>query len=239
MRASAVNTAAAGWLNAMAFAGTERRDLRFDFLRGFAVLAMVVDHIGGPSPLYQLTGGNRFFTSAAEGFVLLSGIVAGLVHGRIAERESIGVAQRRLLSRAWTLYVLTLGLTIVALSFGLAGSSGGAQVAQQTPVELLWSIVTLHQTAYLVDVPLLYTLLLLIAPLALLLMHAGRTWIVIVASFVLWTGYQVLPAQTEPGRYCSSSGWCSVTTARISEPPFRAPDSGRFWRRAPWPSLDC
>ena len=53
------------------------RDLRVDFLRGFAVLAMVVDHLGGPSWLYALTGGNRFYTSAAEGFILISGLLGG------------------------------------------------------------------------------------------------------------------------------------------------------------------
>jgi len=35
------------------------RDLRIDLLRGFFVVAMIVDHVRGPSPLYLLTGGNR------------------------------------------------------------------------------------------------------------------------------------------------------------------------------------
>jgi OpgC protein len=51
------------------------RDLRIDLLRGFCVFVMIVDHVGGESSwLYVLTGGNRFMVSAAEGFVLLSGI---------------------------------------------------------------------------------------------------------------------------------------------------------------------
>ena len=37
------------------------RDYRLDFLRGLAVLVMVIDHVAGPSPLQLLTGGNRFF----------------------------------------------------------------------------------------------------------------------------------------------------------------------------------
>jgi len=48
--------------------------MRLDLLRGFCVVVMVADHIGGEqSWLYIMTGGNRFFTSAAEGFVLISG----------------------------------------------------------------------------------------------------------------------------------------------------------------------
>ena len=58
-----------------------KRDLRIDLLRGFCVFVMTVDHVGGESSwLYVLTGGNHFYVSAAEGFVLLSGIAMGMVH---------------------------------------------------------------------------------------------------------------------------------------------------------------
>lgn len=59
------------------------RDLRIDLLRGFCVLAMIVDHIAGPSLLYGITGGNRFYTSAAEAFIFISGLVMGLVSRRL------------------------------------------------------------------------------------------------------------------------------------------------------------
>jgi hypothetical protein len=53
-----------------------KRDLRIDLLRGAAIVAMVVDHVGGDqSWLYALTGGNRFYVSAAEAFLFLSGLV--------------------------------------------------------------------------------------------------------------------------------------------------------------------
>ena len=52
------------------------RDLRIDLLRGYFVLAMIIDHVLGVSPLWLITGGNRFFTSAAEGFILTSGLMA-------------------------------------------------------------------------------------------------------------------------------------------------------------------
>ena len=38
---------------------------------------MVVDHFGGDSWLYAITGGNRFYVSAAEGFIFISGFVMG------------------------------------------------------------------------------------------------------------------------------------------------------------------
>lgn len=55
-----------------------RRDLRFDLLRGLAVIAMITDHVGGEASwLYTLTGGNHFWTSAAEGFIFISGLRDG------------------------------------------------------------------------------------------------------------------------------------------------------------------
>ena len=54
-----------------------KRDLRVDLLRGFCIFAMVVDHFGGDSWLYGLTGGNRFYVSAAEGFIFISGFIMG------------------------------------------------------------------------------------------------------------------------------------------------------------------
>src|SRR6266545_2417088 len=39
------------------------RDLRLDWMRGFAVFVMVVDHLGSASWVYVITGGNTFLTS--------------------------------------------------------------------------------------------------------------------------------------------------------------------------------
>lgn len=185
-------------LTALAYTPGAGRDLRIDFLRGFAVFAMVVDHLAGPSLLYLLTGGNRFFTSAAEGFVFISGLMVGLAYRRIAERDGLAVALRRLLERAWVLYVLAVGLTLAILPISETLNLPWAQGIDRTdPVALVWSIVTLHQTYYLVDVPLLYALLLGVAPAAFLLLHERRTWIVLLTSWLLWAGYQVYPDRTE------------------------------------------
>src|SRR4029453_15583376 len=147
------------------------RDLRLDFLRGLCVLVIVIDHIAGDSPLRVLTGGNRFATSAAEGFVFISGVVVGVVYLRMVQRASLGTAVLRLLERAWVLYLIAVGLTLLVLPVSERLGLGGAQgVPLGRPVELVWRILMLHQTYYLVDVPLLYTLLLFAAPLALVLL---------------------------------------------------------------------
>lgn len=86
--ASAVAPIAHGWR----YAEDGAWDSRFDLLRGFAVFAMVVDHIGGASWADGLTGGNRFFVSAAEGFVFISGMVVGIVYGGVARAHGVRAA---------------------------------------------------------------------------------------------------------------------------------------------------
>jgi hypothetical protein len=70
-------------------------------------------------------------------------------------------------------------------------------VEPTTPFQIVWAIVSLHQTYYLVDVLALYVLLLLAAPLALLLLSEGRTLVLLIVSWVIWAGFQVFPQQTE------------------------------------------
>nr|MDQ3831189.1 OpgC domain-containing protein [Candidatus Tectomicrobia bacterium] len=82
-----------------------KRDLRLDLLRGFAVVAMVADHIGGErSWLYALTGGDGFWVSAAEVFVFISGLLLGMISAGVMARHGLGVALMKGLQRAWTLY---------------------------------------------------------------------------------------------------------------------------------------
>jgi enterochelin esterase-like enzyme len=174
------------------------RDLRIDLLRGLAVLAMVVDHIAGPSKLYLITGGNHFYTSAAEGFIFLSGLTVGLVYRRVAERQSLAIAMRRLLERAWALYALTVGLTLLMLPFSEVLKVPWANGIQETtPLQIVWAIFSLHQTYYLVDVLALYVLLMLAAPLALFLLREGRTPVVLLTAWLIWAGFQFFPQQTE------------------------------------------
>jgi enterochelin esterase-like enzyme len=170
------------------------RDLRIDLLRGFFVVAMIVDHVRGPSPLYLLTGGNRFYASAAEGFILTSGLVAGLVYHRMIERIGLGPTLLKVLQRAVTLYLVTIGLTLLILPVAEMLDLPFAQgIDASNPLRVIVSVLTLHQTYYLVDVMLLYTVLFLVSPLAFVLLDRGYTWGVLAASWLLWGLYQVYP----------------------------------------------
>lgn len=173
--------------------GGGKRDLRLDLLRGFAVFAMIADHIGGESSwLYRLTGGDRFFTSAAEGFVFISGLVFGIVYAGVLAKQGLAEGIMKALHRAGVLYLLTVVLTLVtaaiATRFDLYWAT---DVTRDNLREFVLSVVTLHRTFYMTDVLLLYTLLLVAAAASLVFLAAGRTWVILLASWGLWALWQL------------------------------------------------
>jgi hypothetical protein len=174
----------------------ERRDLRLDLLRGFAVFVMVVDHFGGSSWLYLITGNNTFFTSGAEAFVLISGMVVGIVYGGIALREGLRSAIVKALQRAWTLYKLTIVMTLVfaVISdwFALPWAEG---VDLGEPLVFVINVILFRQTYYLADIPLMYTILMAAAPIGLYLLHEKHTRWLVVGSIAVWAGFQYVNAE--------------------------------------------
>jgi hypothetical protein len=195
--AAAPAPARRSWLTGWRYQRGGRRDLRLDFLRGYCAFAMVVDHVGGASYLYPITGGNAFFVSAAEGFIFLSGLLVGLIYGPRIVRDGLAPVQLHLLRRALTLYGATLGLTFTFVGLSRLAAMPWLQDVEPLTPELAVGIITLHHTYYLVDVMVLYTLALLVAPLALLLLHAGLTWVMLVVFVGIWALYQWFPVQAQ------------------------------------------
>lgn len=181
-------------VNRWLYHGT-KRDLRYDFMRGCAVMAMTVDHIGGDkSLLYYLTGANNFFISAAEVFVFISGLVFGIVEVSLIVRQGIDAALTKALRRVGVLYAFTTSLTV---AFALVSAAFQLKWAPKIPpggeLEWLVSILTLHRAFYLTDVLLLYVLLVLLSAPALLLLQQGYTWLVLAGSWGLWALWQWSP----------------------------------------------
>ena len=180
------------------YAARGKRDLRLDFLRGFAVFVMVVDHFGGSSWLYLITGGNNFFVSGAEAFIFISGLVVGMVYGGIALKQGIRAAQTKALQRAWILYKLTVVLTLFFAVLSVTFKMDWAQQLDVTnPLIFALNVATLRQTMYLTDIPILYTFLLLTAAGALWLLYKGYTKLLLAASSALWLGFQIAPTQVQ------------------------------------------
>ena len=173
-----------------------KRDLRVDLLRGFCVFVMIIDHVGGETSwLYWITGGNRFYVSAAEGFLFLSGFSMGMVHQVVIRKSGVRAMFGKVLGRAWFLYTLTVLLTIAFAA--VSTTLGAPYVDTMTPakgrLDFTFSVITFHRAYSLTDILVLYTLLMLAAGPALWLIARGYTGVVLAASVTAWTVAQLWP----------------------------------------------
>jgi hypothetical protein len=98
-----------------------KRDLRIDWLRGLAMTCVIVDH----SRLWSLLGWftyERFWiVTAAEVFVVLSGVVLGTVYSEKLLRRGWRPVLRGLARRSLTLYLAFLAVTTSLLIASAAG----------------------------------------------------------------------------------------------------------------------
>ena len=176
----------------------QRRDARFDLLRGFAVFVMIADHTGGASWLFAITGGNGFFISAAEAFVFIAGLVMGIVYAPIAAKQGLRAVLRKSSKRAATLYLQLILLTFVFAALSYHEEMGW--VPQLTAAEVpgwAWSILTLHRVYFLTDVLVLYTFLIAAAGPLIVLLRRGLTPYVLVGSWAIWALWQIAPDRAQ------------------------------------------
>jgi len=179
------------------------RDLRLDFIRGWVMLILVVVHSEFFS-LWNLVVWERVgVLSGGEGFVLLSGVVLGMVSRNRIAREGWRSAARKLVDRAFQLYrvqialiVIVAALTLVPLvpiheiaTFTDRGSGTEYSMYPAAGTSIIgWiaAILTLKSGPHQVQVLGLYVCVMLAAPLALGMLAAGRTRALLVLS---WIGY--------------------------------------------------
>jgi hypothetical protein len=227
------------------YAESGRRDLRLDFLRGYAVFAMIADHVAGISWFSPFTGGNRFVTSAAEGFVLLAGLVLGMVYGPRITRDGWLAAADPLLRRAAVLYGVTVGLTLTFVAlFQLTelrlwlDRAYGLGLAD--PVELVVGTLTLHFVYHGTDILLLYCVLIAATPLLLLALSRGRWPLVLAGSWLIWLIHQFYPSQVAipwtvtNAYYFPVAGWQVIFVSALTL-GFYHRQAARFFSRVPPP----
>src|SRR5437764_13604441 len=88
------------------------RDLRLDVLRGLGLWMIFLDHI--PHDIVSwLTLRNYGFSDAAEFFVFISGYLLGYIYGPIVSGGNFLAATKRLVMRAWQMYVTHILLFLI------------------------------------------------------------------------------------------------------------------------------
>lgn len=172
-----------------------KRDLRIDFLRGVAIVSMVVNHLECRSYFNNITQGH-IYASSAEGFVFLSGFVLGFVTLQRIDKIGLNSAMQKLLERAKILY-FTSFLLIAGLGLLSIFAPGMTRPSFDRAPGEWWQILiaagTLHLAPPIIDILQLYVLCLLASPAIFWLLRRGLLLPLLTASWTLWWIQQVHP----------------------------------------------
>ncbi len=190
------------------------RDPRLDVFRGLCLVMIFINHM--PKNVFEnYTSRNFGFSDAAEGFVLMSGIAAGLAYSldfRAPMRLWTGFG--RVWKRVWTLYMVHILTTMAALgaASAVAVFMGNSEVlflnqmgwVFKDPLRTFIGLTLLtHQFGYVNILP-LYLVLLAFAPLMLMAAWRKPLWLM-AGAVALWfaAGYWRLSLPNYP----SEGGW--------------------------------
>ena len=189
-----------------------RRDLRIDMLRGIALVMMVVAHTELLSLVNIFTWERFGLTTGAEGFVILSGFMLGMLNRQRLHKEVLLTVGWTLWRRAGKIYLVNIVIILLILIFSRLPFINTFEVTHfvdrysgtvwalfpDTPqIKETWFNIILylqigpHQTQILG----LYICLMLISPVFLGLLYKGRVTWLIVASLMTYLAYQVWPVR--------------------------------------------
>jgi hypothetical protein len=217
---------AAGW----AYGDPSPRDSRVDFLRGLAIVFVVVNHVGMTSLFQLFTQEAMGFVSGAELFVLFSGLVLGMVFGPRV-KDNFGDVVDHTTKRAGKLYatalVVLIGVFLISFvpainadtltSFvdqgtGAAGRGGagrsydlyaGMDSLLHFPVapEVIPGILLLQFGPWQFNVMGLYVILLLASPMVLWALSRGKALWVLAATTALYTAGVIFRIRLLPSEF--------------------------------------
>ena len=176
---------------------TKGRIRALDYLRGFFIVVIIIDHLWRWPNLFQyLTGRGELWVSAAEGFVLISGMLVGYVHGYKKRKQPLKPLAIKLVRRGLMLYIWMWITTIilVGITWNLAPKGGMSYIP--VPVgdwhELVSLMLTFDYAHSLTHFLYLYAIYLIVAPIVIWLLRRRLWWLVSILSFTTyWVGIQL------------------------------------------------
>ncbi len=200
------------------------RDPRIDMFRGLALLMILIDHMPG-NPYEAVTIRNFGFSDAAEAFFVMSGVAAGIAYSGGVERWQQGqgglwAAVSPMWNRAWTLYLVQILLTVIALGlFALAADifldgrfrtmHNLAKIYTETGDALVGLVILGYQIGYVNILP-TYIVLLLVAPLVIAAgLKAPRATLLVALLVWFVAGWMRLDMPNHPG----NGGWPFAPTS--------------------------
>jgi hypothetical protein len=182
-----------------------RRDLRIDWLRGLAMTCVIVNHSKTSSLLSWFSYERFWVVTAAEVFVVLSGVVLGMVYGRRLARDGWLTVVRGLSRRALMLYVTFVAVTVSILAISLAGVDVHS-LASETDRASAWfldvrsmdaaawrDLAFMRSGPWAFEIVGLYVWLVLAAVPCLLVLHFVGWRPLLAVSWALYLSYRITP----------------------------------------------
>lgn len=171
---------------------TPTRHRTLDLLRGLMLVIMTVDHLDLYGPVYRFTYETFGFASAAEGFVLLSGIVAGLVYTRYAVERRLGAKVGRRLRTLWRHHLVLVAALFAYRCWQPDQRPAGSLLAAGAAA--VGGVVLLNQEPPL-DILALYLVLVALLPLLLAAFRSGHAALALASSAAVWLADQMLSGE--------------------------------------------
>lgn len=171
----------------------KKRNHQLDFLRGlFLVVILIVHFLSRENIIIKFTNEVLGWVSAAEGFVFLSGLTAGLVYtSKFIEKgkDFISVACRK---RAWLIYKYHIGLFLLAIIIMFSHEFMSSfwkeyysLIFQDPLLAAFVGGVLLHQPNYLDILP-MYAIFILFIPITIKYFQKGYCCHVLIISFLIY-----------------------------------------------------
>jgi hypothetical protein len=221
------------------------RDLRFDTLRGLFLVCMTINHL--PTEMRRLTDQSLGIFSAAEGFVFLSGLLAGWVYTR--RFRSVG---RRGLwhatsSRAGSIYRWHVGAFLACFVIaqatehilGFCSPTTPLLFFQRPALSVGLGTVLLYQPGLLDLLP-MYCAFVILLPVVIGALEAGRRWTVLGISAAIWLAVQWAPPVDGAPLYPLNTGsfnllaWQMLFFAGVAVGHARISGFAQVRRPSPW-----
>ena len=158
-----------------------------DYLRGYFIIVIVIDHVyRWPSLLSFFTGQSLLWANAADGFIIISGLLVGYVRGFKARESPFNPVALKLFKRGLLLYVWSVILSILFASIQWLINFRAAMPHVEAPdgnwAALITNSITLtyaHPWIYFLH---LYAIFMLVAIGAVWLLRRHLAWLVILFS---------------------------------------------------------
>ncbi len=170
------------------------RIMALDYLRGFFIAVIIIDHLWRWPNIFQyVTGRGELWVSAAEGFVLISGLLVGYVHGYKKRHLALKPLAGRLVKRGIMLYVWMWITTLLLVALTWTFNPKGGMAYIPVPIgdwhaltKLMLEFNYAHSLTHFLY---LYAIYLVLSPIVIWLLRKGLWWVVLGTSLLTyWLG---------------------------------------------------